>query len=55
MSDSDWESQGLTRSLNYIGRKRLKDREVSPRKQVGDAASLVNTESVRRTDDENEV
>jgi hypothetical protein len=34
-------SQGLTLNLRY-GSKRLKTREVSERKQVGDAESMVN-------------
>ena len=37
----DGSSQGLTLPLGYI-KKMLKNREVSERKQVGDAEALVN-------------
>lgn len=46
-------TQGLT--LNSSIRSRLKSREVSMRKQVGDAESMVNEEGVADSCDTDEV
>jgi hypothetical protein len=37
-------SQGLTLPLRYLMHKRLKDLEVTERKQVGDAEALFNSD-----------
>lgn len=38
-------SQGLTLPMRYIMRKRLKSLEVTERRQVGDAESMVNPDN----------
>lgn len=47
-------SRGLTLMNVQAHRSRMRDREVSERKQVGDAESLFHSEN-RRTDDDDEM
>lgn len=48
----EWSSQGLTFPYKRMMQKRLKNLEVSERKQVGDAESMITQESGRFTRDE---